>query len=60
MEIDDGLLKMIDAEIDGVVDPQDVLKVFRSVPKILEVERIVEKDLGRYLGILTQAHPLNV
>lgn len=41
LEIDDGLLKMIDAEIDGVVDPQDVLKVFRSVPKILEVEKVV-------------------
>jgi hypothetical protein len=60
LDIDEGLLGMIRTEILDLVDVDDVLRVFRSVPKIVEVEKIVEKDLGRYLGVLTQAHPLNV
>lgn len=59
LEIDEGLLGLINKEIGEFVDVEDVLRVFRSVPKILEVERIVEKDLGRHLGYLTQAHPVN-
>jgi hypothetical protein len=60
LEIDEGLLGMIRTEIIDLVDTEDVLRVFRSIPKIVEVDRVVEKDLGRYLGVLTQAHPLNV
>jgi hypothetical protein len=50
---------MIKAEIGDFIDVEDVLRVFRSVPKILEVEKIVEKDLGRHLGYLTQGHAVN-
>lgn len=60
LDIDEGMIGMIRAEILDLVDVDDVLRIFRSVPKILEVEKIVEKDLGRYLGVLTQGHPLNV
>lgn len=35
LEIDEGLLGMIRAEIMDLVDTDDVLRVFRSVPKIL-------------------------
>lgn len=59
LEIDEGLLGLIRAEVMDLIDVDDVLRVFRSVPKILEVEKIVEKDLGRYLGILTKGHALN-
>ena len=34
---------MIKQEIMGVVNVDDILKVFRVVPKIVEVEKIVEK-----------------
>lgn len=59
LDIDEGLFGMIKAEVGDFIDVDDVLRVFRTVPKILEVERILEKDLGRYLGYLTQAHAVN-
>ena len=37
-----------------------MLQVFRTVPKILEVEKIVEQNLSRYEGTLTQTRPLIV
>jgi hypothetical protein len=44
LEMDESLLAMINQEIMGVIDIDDVLKVFRIVPKIVEVEKkIVEK-----------------
>ena len=35
----------------GVVDVDDILKVFRVVPKIVEVEKIVEKIVDRIVEI---------
>ncbi len=37
LEIDEGVIGMINKEIMGVVDVDDILKVFRVVPKIVEV-----------------------
>ena len=41
LEIDEGVIGMINQEIMGVVDVDDILKIFRVVPKIVEVEKIV-------------------
>ncbi len=43
LEMDEGVVGMINQEIMGVVDVDDILKIFRVVPKIVEVEKIVEK-----------------
>lgn len=59
LDIDEGLLGMIQAELVGIVDVDDVLCVFRTLPKILEVERVIEKDIGKHLGYLTQGHAVN-
>ena len=42
---------MIKAEIMDVVNVDDILKVFRVVPKIVEVEKIVEKIVDRVIEI---------
>ena len=39
LEMDEGVIGMINAEIMGVIDVDDILKVFRVVPKIVEVEK---------------------
>jgi len=36
-EMDEGVIGMIRQEIMGIVDVDDILKVFRVVPKIVEV-----------------------
>lgn len=59
LEIDEGLLGMINAQIAGFVEVDDVLRVFRTLPKILEVEKVVERDLGRHLGYLTEGRAVN-
>lgn len=41
LEIDEGVIGMIRAEIMDVVNVDDILKVFRVTPKIVEVEKIV-------------------
>jgi len=51
LEMDEGVLGMINEEIMGVVDVDDILKVFRIVPKIVEVEKIVEKVVERVVEI---------
>lgn len=51
LEIDEGIIGMINQEIMGVVDVDDILKVFRVVPKIVEVEKIVEKVVDRLVEI---------
>ena len=51
LEIDEGVIGMINQEIMGVVDVDDILKVFRVVPKIVEVEKIVEKVVDRVIEI---------
>ena len=50
-KIDEGIIAMINQEIMGVVDVDDVLKVFRVVPKIVEVEKIVEKIVDRIVEV---------
>lgn len=51
LEIDEGIIGMINQEIMGVVDVDDILKVFRVVPKIVEVEKIVEKVVDRVVEV---------
>jgi len=51
LEIDEGIIGMINAEIMDVVNVDDILKVFRVVPKIVEVEKIVEKIVDRVIEI---------
>lgn len=42
---------MIKSEIMSVVNVDDILKTFRSVPKIVEVEKIVEKIVERIVEV---------
>jgi hypothetical protein len=42
---------MINQEILGIVDVDDILKVFRVVPKIVEVEKIIEKIVERVIEV---------
>lgn len=51
LEIDEGVIGMINQEIMGVVSVDDILKVFRVVPKIVEVEKIVEKIVERIVEV---------
>ena len=51
LDIDEGVIGMIKAEIMDVVNIDDILKVFRVVPKIVEVEKIVEKIVDRVIEI---------
>lgn len=51
LEIDEGIIGMINAEIMGVINVDDILKVFRVVPKIVEVEKVVEKIVDRVIEI---------
>lgn len=51
LELDEGIIGMIKAEIMDVVSVDDILKVFRVVPKIVEVEKIVEKIVDRVIEI---------
>lgn len=60
LDIDEGLIGMIRGELEGMVDVDDVLRVFRSIPKIVEIEKIVEKELSKYLGYLTKTEPLTL
>jgi hypothetical protein len=50
-EMDEGVLEMIKQEIMGVVNVDDILKVFKVVPKIVEVEKIVEKVVERIVEV---------
>lgn len=49
--MDEGVVGMIRQEIMGVVDVDDILKIFRVVPKIVEVEKIVEKIVERIVEV---------
>ena len=44
-------MSMIKQEIMGVVDVDDILKVFKVVPKIVEVEKIVEKVVEKLVEV---------
>jgi hypothetical protein len=51
LELDEAIIAMINQEIMGVVDVDDILKVFRIVPKIFEVEKIIEKIVERVVEV---------
>ena len=51
LEIDEGVIGMINQEIMGIVDVDDILKVFRVVPKIVEVEKLIEKVVERVVEV---------
>ncbi len=42
-EIDEGVIGMIRQEVMDVVDVDDILRIYRVVPKIVEVEKVVEQ-----------------
>ena len=42
--MDEGVIGMINQEILGIVDVDDILKVFRIVPKIVETQVFVEVE----------------
>lgn len=50
-EIDEGVIGMINQEIMGIVNVDDILKVFRVAHKIVEVEKIVEKIVERIVEV---------
>jgi hypothetical protein len=50
-EIDEGVIGMIRAEIMDVVDVEDILKVYRAVPKIVEVPKVVEKVVDNIVRV---------
>ena len=43
LEIDEGVISMINSEIMNIVDVDDILKVFRVNHKIVEVEKVVDR-----------------
>ena len=51
LEMDEGVIGMIRAEIMDVVSVDDILKVFRVTPKLVEVEKIVEKVVDRVVEV---------
>ena len=51
LDIDEGVVGMINQEIMGIVDVDDILKVFRVIPKIVEVEKIVQKIVDRVVEV---------
>lgn len=51
LEMDEGVIGMINQEIMGVVDVDDILKIFRVVPKLVEVEKVVEKIVDRIVEV---------
>jgi hypothetical protein len=51
LDIDEGVIGMINQEIMGVVSVDDILKVFRVVPKIVEVEKIIERIVERIVEV---------
>jgi hypothetical protein len=50
-EIDEGVIGMIRAEIMDIVDVDDILKVYRAVPRIVEVPKIVEKVVDNIVRV---------
>ena len=51
LEIDEGVVGMINQEIMSVVNVDDILKVFRVNTKVVEVEKIVEKVVDRIVEV---------
>jgi hypothetical protein len=51
LDIDEGVIGIINQEIMGFVSVDDILKVFRVVPKIIEVEKIIERIVERIVEV---------
>ena len=51
LELDEGIFGMIKKELIGIIDIDDILKIFRSIPKIVEVEKIIEKVVERVVEV---------
>jgi hypothetical protein len=51
LDIDEGVIGMINQEILGIVSVDDILKVFRATPRIVEVEKIIEKIVERIVEV---------
>lgn len=51
LDIDEGVIGMIKAEIVDLVDIDAILKLFRSVPKVVEVPKYVEKIVDSIVTI---------
>lgn len=51
LDLDEAILAMINQEIMGVVDVDDILKVFRVAPKMVEVEKLVEKVVEKVVEV---------
>ena len=50
-EIDEGVIGMIRQQIMDVVDVDDILRVYRVVPKIVEVQKIVEQTVEKLVPV---------
>lgn len=51
LDMDEAVLAMVNQEIMGVVDVDDILKVFRVAPKLVEVDKVVEKVVEKIVEI---------
>ena len=51
LDIDEGVIGMINQEIIDIVSVDDILKVFRTQARIVEVDRIVEKAVERVVEV---------
>lgn len=50
-EIDEGVIGMIRKEVLDLVDVDDILKVYRTVPKIVEVEKVIEQVVEKIVQV---------
>ena len=51
LEIDEGLIGMIRAELMDIVDVDDILKVYRPVARVVEVPKVVEKVVDNIVRV---------
>lgn len=51
LEIDEGVIGMIQSEIMDFVNVDDILKVYRTVPKVVEVPKIIEKVVDNVVRV---------
>lgn len=50
-DLDEGVIGMIRNEIMDVVNVDDILRVYRSAPKVVEVEKVVEKVVDNIVRV---------
>ena len=51
MELDETVIEMINKEIYDIIDPSEVLRVFQVVPKLVEVERVIERVVEHFVEV---------